>query len=216
MKSELGIWHGNSEKKKRWCKGYGVVRRRRCGSWPPRQKKQRGKDAERVRPQGGKRPHAMLLLLEEAEEAAEASEDAIAKHKRAKYSLERRRLQKEKHAAEEELERVRILYHVEQERVHSNVLGLRQEREEAVEERVRVELGKEVEAVEQREKIAALRVAELEEQQRDMSLMGICRKVLPREELTKLQNTRFNLNSFGDSSLWTRSTPSARAYWVTQ
>jgi hypothetical protein len=70
----------------------------------------------------------ILLLLEEAEEAAVASEDAVAKHERAKYSLERRRLQKEKRAAEEELERVRILCHVEQERVHSDVLGLLQER----------------------------------------------------------------------------------------
>ena len=141
----------------------------------------------------------MMMLLEEAEKAAAASEDAVAKVEHAKHSLERRRPQKEKKTAEEELERTRLLCHAEQARVLSNVLKLLEEREEAVEERVRAELGKEVEAAVQREKTTALLVTSLEKQQRDMSLMGMCKKVLPCEALEKLQSTGFNLNALGDS-----------------
>jgi hypothetical protein len=71
-----------------------------------------------------------------------------------------------------------LLCHAYQARVHSDVLEFLEEREEAVEERVRAELGKEVEAAVQREKTTALLLTELEEQQRDMSLMGMCKKIL--------------------------------------
>jgi hypothetical protein len=141
----------------------------------------------------------MTILLEEAEKAAAASEDAVAKVEHAKLSLERRRLKKEKKTAEKELELTPLLCHAEQARVLSNVLELLEEREEAVEERVRAELGKELGAALQREKTAALLVAELEQQQRDMSLMGVCKKILSCDALEKLQSTRFNLNALGDS-----------------
>jgi hypothetical protein len=51
----------------------------------------------------------------------------------------------------------------------------------------------------QREKTTALLMTELEEQQRDMPLMGMCKRDLPCEALEKLQRTRFNLNALGDS-----------------
>jgi hypothetical protein len=101
-----------------------------------------------------------------------------------------------------EAERERVLREHNLKEVNDCMLLLLDEAKEAAaasEERVLAELGKEVEAAAQREKTTALRVSELEEQQRDMSLTGICKKILPCEELDKLQSTRFNLNSFGDS-----------------
>jgi hypothetical protein len=83
------------------------------------------KEAERVRVEREinlkEENDRTMMLLEEAEKAAAAREDAVAKVEHAKHSLERRHLQKEKKTAEEELECTRLLCHAEQARVHSNV-----------------------------------------------------------------------------------------------
>jgi hypothetical protein len=131
-------------------------------------------------------------MVKETEEVCSQQREEELAEMLKEHRLEEKRLKKVNAAAEKERSLASQRATAEHARLLSNVEELLAETGDAVEERVREEMGKVVETAEQR-------VAVLEEAQGDHSLMGLCRSILAAEELAVVQKMPFNLNTIVES-----------------